>query len=54
LRRGVKDTRAGHASPAAVLRYQHAREDHDRVLADALADLASDALGIQTEHATNA
>lgn len=32
--------RAGHASPRAVLRYQHATEDRDRVLADALADLA--------------
>lgn len=31
--------RAGHASPAAALRYQHATEDRDRVLADALADL---------------
>ena len=32
--------RAGHASPAAALRYQHATEDRDRVLADALAALA--------------
>jgi len=32
--------RAGHSSPAAALRYQHATEDRDRVLADALADLA--------------
>jgi integrase len=32
--------RAGHASPAAALRYQHVTEDRDRVLADALADLA--------------
>jgi integrase len=31
--------RAGHASPAAALRYQHATEDRDRVLADALAAL---------------
>ncbi len=31
--------RAGHASPAAALRYQHATEDRDRALADALADL---------------
>jgi len=32
--------RAGHASPAAALRYQHATEDRDRVLADAMAALA--------------
>jgi len=35
--------RAGHASPAAALRYQHATEDRDRVLADALAALAPEA-----------
>lgn len=33
--------RAGHASPAAALRYQHATEDRDLALADALADLAT-------------
>ncbi len=32
--------RAGHASPAAALRYQHATQDRDRVLADALSVLA--------------
>ena len=32
--------RGGHASPQAALRYQHATEDRDRILADALADLA--------------
>lgn len=32
--------RAGHASPQAALRYQHATEDRDRALADALAGLA--------------
>ncbi len=32
--------RAGHASQAAALRYQHATDDRDRVLADALAALA--------------
>lgn len=31
--------RAGHASPAAALRYQHATKDRDRVLADALSEL---------------
>jgi len=35
--------RAGHASPIAALRYQHATEDRDRVLADALAELAPQA-----------
>jgi len=34
--------RAGHASPVAALRYQHATEDRDRVLADALGKLASE------------
>jgi hypothetical protein len=33
--------RAGHASPAAALRYQHATADRDRALADALAQLAN-------------
>jgi integrase len=33
--------RAGHASPAAALRYQHATEDRDRVLAEALGKLAT-------------
>jgi hypothetical protein len=32
--------RAGHTSPAAALRYQHATEDRDRALADALGELA--------------
>lgn len=35
--------RAGHVSPAAALRYQHATEDRDRVLADALEALATGA-----------
>jgi integrase len=33
--------RAGHASQTAALRYQHATDDRDRVLAQALANLAS-------------
>jgi integrase len=33
--------RIGHASPAAALRYQHATEDRDRAIADALSDLVS-------------
>ena len=32
--------RAGHESPAAALRYQHATEDRDKALADALSELA--------------
>jgi hypothetical protein len=35
--------RAGHASPMAAIRYQHATEDRDRVLADALARMAEPA-----------
>jgi hypothetical protein len=33
--------RAGHESPAAALRYQHATADRDRALADALASMAT-------------
>jgi integrase len=32
--------RIGPASPVAALRYQHATEDRDRAIADALSDLA--------------
>jgi integrase len=32
--------RLGHATPAAALRYQHATEDRDRVIAEALSGLA--------------
>jgi hypothetical protein len=35
--------RAGHVSPVAALRYQHATDDRDRALADSLAALASTA-----------
>jgi hypothetical protein len=35
--------RAGHSSPAAALRYQHATRDRDRVIADALAQLVAPA-----------
>jgi len=35
--------RAGHASPVAALRYQHAAEDRDAVIADALSGLAESA-----------
>lgn len=35
--------RAGHASPSAALRYQHATTDRDRILADALAELSKPA-----------
>jgi hypothetical protein len=37
---GFNQRRAGHVSPTAALRYQHATEDRDRVLAEALAKLA--------------
>lgn len=33
--------RGGHANPTAALRYQHATEDRDRAIADALAELAT-------------
>lgn len=33
--------RAGHKSPVAAQRYQHATEDRDRALAQALANLAA-------------
>jgi integrase len=42
--------RAGHASPGAALRYQHATEDRDRVLADALAALAEPARVVPMRH----
>jgi integrase len=42
--------RAGHASQAAALRYQHATDDRDRVLADALADLAQRANGLARDY----
>ena len=32
--------RGGHANPRAALRYQHATQDRDRALADALGALA--------------
>ncbi len=37
--------RAGHRSPVAALRYQHATDDRDRVLAEALAELGRRAGG---------
>jgi integrase len=39
--------RIGHASPAAALRYQHATEDRDRVIAEALSELAPTASVVQ-------
>jgi len=33
--------RGGHANPAAALRYQHATEDRDRAIAEALAELGT-------------
>ena len=43
--------RVGHASPAAALRYQHATEDQDKVLADALAKLVTPAAVVALEDA---
>ncbi len=44
--------RGGHAHPAAALRYQHATDDRDRVIAGALAALASgDVTGISDRSA---
>jgi len=45
--------RAGHASPQAALRYQHATKDRDRVLADALAELATPAKVVPIKSARN-
>jgi integrase len=41
--------RAGHATPRAALIYQHATEDRDRVLADALSELHRRAEGIRLD-----
>jgi len=38
--------RAGHASPAAALRYQRATEERDKVLVDALAEWATRAVPV--------
>ena len=32
--------RLGHSTPSAAMRYQHAAQDRDRVIADALSELA--------------
>jgi integrase len=42
--------RAGHASPAAALRYQHAAEDRDVVIAEALSSLAETARRASVVH----
>ena len=41
--------RAGHASPAAAHRYQHATKDRDRVVADALSELVNRANGSEVK-----
>jgi len=43
--------RAGHASPQAALRYQHATDDRDRALADALGALAEQASVVSIDEA---
>jgi integrase len=45
--------RAGHASPVAALRYQQAEIDRDRVIADALAELAAGGSPIPAEYLRN-
>ena len=45
--------RAGHASPMAAMRYQHATRDRDRTLADALAALATPAEVVPIEAAAS-
>ena len=47
--------RAGHSSAAAALRYQHATQDRDRVIADALGELveAAPISPIPREHKTH-
>lgn len=44
--------RAGHASQAAAMRYQHATDERDRALAEALAQLAGQATNHQKESIT--
>lgn len=46
-------TRMGHATPDGVLRYQHATEDQDRVIAEAIAKLAAPAPVTDTPAAKN-
>jgi integrase len=46
--------RAGHSSPSAAMRYQHATEDRDASLAAALAELASQSNVSQLRRATDA
>ena len=45
--------RAGHKSPAAALRYQHAAQDRDELLADALGTLAQGTLSLCDGHTTD-
>jgi integrase len=43
--------RGGHASPAAALRYQHATEDRDKAIAEALSGMESEAAIVPITHA---
>jgi integrase len=38
--------RLGHSTPQAALRYQHAAEGRDRVVADRISDLAENGNGV--------
>ena len=44
--------RAGHSTPTAALRYQHATEDRDEAVAWAMADLAEPAPVVQLRRST--
>jgi integrase len=46
--------RMGHSTPDAALRYQHATEDRDRVIAEALAGLTKPAPVVAIERAMGA
>jgi integrase len=46
--------RAGHESPVAALRYQHATEDRDKALAEALAGMANAAAAITSSDESEA
>lgn len=46
--------RMGHATPDAALRYQHATQERDRAIAEALADLAQPAPVVGIERANAA
>jgi hypothetical protein len=44
--------RMGHATPEMAIRYQHATQDRDAALAEALGDLVVSARPVVTKHAS--